>query len=215
MAGSSRDYGRTYTEVFGTVTPVTGPAPTGSLDGQALNGLTGLTVVVSAPASSVLVHSGSLQCYIYDSSLLAPNAYALMQGGSWGTGSISYVQSGSSQFQIGMIVTSQSGAVGTITSASYGTVGSGTLFLSPTVGSASFGERLTGVDQPRWARSPNADFTVTADLRDQAFAPVTVVTPRFSRIKWVPNGVGFTSGSGGVTVSQLGQSPVGTYIKNG
>lgn len=57
-----------------------------------------------------------------------------------------------------------------------------------------------------WARAPYLDITVSATTQAQAFNPSLVTLPRKSRIKWVPNGVTFSAGSGGVTVWQLGQT---------
>lgn len=60
----------------------------------------------------------------------------------------------------------------------------------------------------RWVRAPMADIADLSSLstRDGALGAFVVGTPRNGRIKWVPSGVTFASGSGGVTVTQLGQT---------
>ncbi len=56
-----------------------------------------------------------------------------------------------------------------------------------------------------WARMPAFDLSVsTASVRSLAFPAVSVTGARNARIKWVPSGVTFSSGSAGVTVYQLG-----------
>lgn len=65
-----------------------------------------------------------------------------------------------------------------------------------------------------WARAPAFDLSVsTGSVRTLAFQAFEVVGPRNGRIKWVPSGVTFSSGSAGVTVHQLGfiKSMKGTY----
>lgn len=53
-------------ETFGTTSPVTGAAPTVATDGQPLQDLTGITVVVAAADTRTLSGAGTLDCYVYD-----------------------------------------------------------------------------------------------------------------------------------------------------
>jgi hypothetical protein len=53
-------------ELFGTTSPVTGSAPTLSTDGQPIQDLIAMTVVVDAGLGVTLSGTGTLQCYIYD-----------------------------------------------------------------------------------------------------------------------------------------------------
>lgn len=130
--------GTTASETFGTTSPVTGSAPSGATDGQPLQDLNAITVVVDAGSGVTLSGAGTLDCYVYDAS--------------------------------------------------------------------------TAV----WSRCPSGDFTlvgIPSSQRSIAFEPVDVVCPRNSRIKWVPTGVTFNTGSAGVGVKQLGYSRLarGTY----
>lgn len=58
----------------------------------------------------------------------------------------------------------------------------------------------------RFIRAAWADLTITASgVRDQAFTPYAVATPRGNgKFMWVPNAATF-SGGAGLTVTQLGQ----------
>jgi hypothetical protein len=273
MAGTT--LGGTYSETFGTTSPVTGSAPTSSTDGQALSGLSAITLVVSAAAGTTLSGAGSMLAYMLDGGVLSPNGIAQANGDSGviTTAFLAYdAQSGN--FTVGQVVTGgTSAATGTI-SADTDAGATGVLTLTGVVGvfadneaitdpltgaatvngvayktlaydnqsvafeigqvvtggtSAAVGaisaltssvltfplstvtgvfvddEALLGTSQPRWLPLPSANFNVTATGRDQAFDPVLVETPRRgSRIKWVPSAVTFSSGSGGVRVSQLG-----------
>lgn len=67
MAGTTS--GETYTETYGTTSPVTGSAPTLSTDGQDLVGLAAITVVISSAAATTLSGAGTLLCYLYDASI--------------------------------------------------------------------------------------------------------------------------------------------------
>lgn len=55
-----------------------------------------------------------------------------------------------------------------------------------------------------WTRLPAFDLSVTGTARSMAFPAVQVVGARNGRVKWVPSGVTFSSGTAGVTVYQLG-----------
>jgi len=56
-----------------------------------------------------------------------------------------------------------------------------------------------------WARASFLDLSVTASgIAAQVFEPFDVIAPRNARVKWIPSGVTFASGSAGVTVYQLG-----------
>lgn len=121
--------GTTASETFGTTSPVTGSAPSAATDGQPIQDLDGVSVIVSAGAVN-LSGAGTLQAYLYDASVAV------------------------------------------------------------------------------WARAEFLDLTVTATgIAAQAFEGLDIVVARKGRVKWVPSGVTFASGSGGVTVWQLG------YIK--
>lgn len=67
MAGT--ETGSVYTETYGTTSPVTGAAPTVATDGQAMDGLYAITVVVSVATGVTLSGAGSLVCYCYDASV--------------------------------------------------------------------------------------------------------------------------------------------------
>lgn len=67
MAGT--ETGSVYVETYGTSSPVTGSAPTVVTDGQALDGLYAITVVVSVATGVTLSGAGSLLCYCYDASV--------------------------------------------------------------------------------------------------------------------------------------------------
>lgn len=131
MAVSGTNNGQTFiSSQWGTSSPITGSAPTDAADGQPLNGLAAITLVISAASGKTLSGAGTMQAYLYDNTLA------------------------------------------------------------------------------RWVRLPSADFTVdSTGVQDEAFAPVTVETPRPNgRILWVPVGVTFNSGAGGVVSTQLGQT---------
>jgi hypothetical protein len=56
-----------------------------------------------------------------------------------------------------------------------------------------------------WTRAKHLDLTVDAtSITAQSFEPFEVLSARNARVKWVPSGVTFASGSGGVTVYVLG-----------
>jgi hypothetical protein len=59
-----------------------------------------------------------------------------------------------------------------------------------------------------WTRYPDYDITLfhTEAVRSLDCGTFSVPGGRASRIKWVPGGVTFSSGTAGVTVYQLGQS---------
>ena len=67
MAGT--ETGSVYTETYGTTSPVSGSAPTVVTDGQALDGLYAITVVLSVGSGVTLSGAGSLLCYCYDASV--------------------------------------------------------------------------------------------------------------------------------------------------
>lgn len=134
-----------------------------------------------------------------DNELLA-SQYALANGALFQT--ITYTQAGPA-FEVGQVVTGvTSGASGTVL-----TDAAGALTITGT-GSTLFvtGEVLNGVSQPRWVPSPAGNISVTGTGRDQALGAQVVGTPRSGRIKWVPNGVTFSAGTAGITVTQLGQT---------
>lgn len=123
--------GRSYTETFGSTSPVFGTRPALPLDGQSYSGLQSIEVVVSAPPGAILLGSGSLRLWLYD-------------------------------------------------------------------------PRLDPSD-PRWVSLPMGDLPVSGTgSRDQGFIPFVLGIPDEARFKWVPDGVSFVSGSGGVTVLQVG-----------
>lgn len=57
---------------------LTGVAPTGATEGQSLQGLSAVTVVVttSNPATQTLSGAGTLQCYLYDGATGGPAAWS-------------------------------------------------------------------------------------------------------------------------------------------
>lgn len=61
--------GTTATETFGTSSPVTGSAPTLATDGQPMEDLDALTVLVAVATGITLSGAGSLLCYTYDPSV--------------------------------------------------------------------------------------------------------------------------------------------------
>lgn len=60
--------GTTGYETFGTTSAVTGSAPSGATDGQPLEDLDAITVVVDTATGVTLSGAGSLLCYVYDGS---------------------------------------------------------------------------------------------------------------------------------------------------
>lgn len=58
--------GTTASETFGTTSAVTGSAPTLATDGQPLQDLDGITVVLAAATGVTLSGAGTLDCYVYD-----------------------------------------------------------------------------------------------------------------------------------------------------
>lgn len=56
-----------------------------------------------------------------------------------------------------------------------------------------------------WARSPNNDISLsTSGVAAVQLDTFDVTAPRNGRVKWVPSGVTFASGTAGVTVIQTG-----------
>jgi hypothetical protein len=198
---SGKNYGSVYQETFGTTSPVSGSAPTDPTDGQPMDGLTAVQPVVSSASGTTLSGAGTLQAYTLDPAL-TPNA---REAAASNTGT-TFVTSGSAVtagFVVGMTVTGkQSGATGVVTGVSGTTI----TCSGGVTGTVVAGELLLGVDPGRWTRFPDADYTVVNTTRDQPFLPFSLLTPRKGRIKWVPNGVTFSAGSAGITVTQLGQA---------
>jgi len=72
--------GTTANESFGTFSPVTGAAPTVATDGQPMQDLNAITVVVDAGAGATLNGGGTLECYIYDTEI---GTWARFKGGDF------------------------------------------------------------------------------------------------------------------------------------
>lgn len=108
-------------------------------------------------------------------------------------------------FEVGQVVTGvTSAAVATIASLTSTVL---TFNLSTVTGVFVDNEILNGVSPARWVPFIAGNLSVTGTGRDQAFAALTLLTPRNGRIKWVPTTVAFAGGgSGGVTVHQVGQT---------
>lgn len=208
MAG--KNYGSVYIELFGTSSPVSGSAPTDLTDGQPIDGLTAITPVVSSASGTTLSGAGTLQCYLLDPGL-TPQIKA--SGASSTSTTIVLNESGlTAGFEVGMTVQgTQSAATGVITS--IGGSGNKTLTCSGGVtGTVVANEIIVSIPQGRWVRFPSGDSgTVPSGGRDAAFAALALLAPRKGRIKWVPNGVTFSAGSAGVTVTQLGQIATGLH----
>ena len=60
--------GTTASETFGTTSAVTGAAPSGATDGQPLQDLNAITVVVAVASGVTLSGAGTIDCYVYDGS---------------------------------------------------------------------------------------------------------------------------------------------------
>lgn len=66
---ASTNAGSVSSETHGTTSPVSGSAPSGATDGQALMGVKAVTVVVSSASGTTLSGAGTLQCYVYDAAI--------------------------------------------------------------------------------------------------------------------------------------------------
>lgn len=194
--------GQTLQALYGTTSPVSGGAPASADVGQQLSNLRAISVVVSVPVGITLSGAGTLQCYIQDPGYLSPNGNANAVSN---TGTTINYNTTQQAFEVGMTVTGlTSGATGVVTSLT-----SSILTCSGGVtGTVTAGEQLRGVAAPRWIRLPDMDLTVTqSGVQDQIFQSVLVQTPRSRGVAlWVPSGVTFSSGAGGVIVTQLGQT---------
>jgi hypothetical protein len=213
MAVSGNNYGPVFqSNVWGTSSAVSGSAPTDVGDGQPLDGLYGVTLVVSVPSGITLSGAGTLQGYVLDSGFALQAVAKATAASNTGT-TIVLVESGlTTGFVVGMVVTGlTSGATGIVTA--IGGTGNKTLTCSGGVtGTVTAGEVIQGVDPSRWARDASLDTaTVTSGVRDCMFASIQFTTPRKGRALWVPNGVTFSSGSGGVITTQLGQTAAGLH----
>lgn len=211
MAVNGKNRGSTYQELFGTTSPVTGSAPTDVTDGQPMDGLSAITPIVSTAVSSVnLSGAGTLQAYILDAAAcVAPcSGTAASSDATTITLNESALTDG---FVVGMSVRGgQSQATGIITS--IGGSGNKVITCSAGVtGTVIANERIFGTDLGRWMRFPDADYTVAGTTPDQVFLAFSLLTPRKGRIKWVPNGVTFASGSAGITVTQAGQASLALH----
>jgi hypothetical protein len=208
MAGTN--YGAVYQETFGTTSPVSGSAPSGATDGQPMDGLFAVRLVVSSGSGTTLSGAGTLQAYIFEQNLV-PVARE-QAASSDATTFVCTASALTAGFVVGMTVTgSSSGATGVITS--IGGTGNKTITCSGGVtGSVTAGELLVGVDPGRWVRCPALDSaTVASGARDETFVEIVLSVPRKGRIKWVPNGVTFSAGSAGITITQLGQTNLGLH----
>ena len=102
------------------------------------------------------------------------------------------------------------------------------LFGISVVASAASGITLSGAgtllcyvyDQflARWVRFPSLDLSITigaATARDQGYQGYQTVTPRKARIKWVPSGVTFSSGSGAEVHGAVAGRPYVSGLQRG
>lgn len=80
MSGVNR--GSVFVETFGTTSPVKGDAPSGSDDGQPLDGLAAITVVVTAAPGVELAGGGVCDAYYTDPALTSPDGAAVSISGN-------------------------------------------------------------------------------------------------------------------------------------
>jgi hypothetical protein len=66
---ASTNAGVTSSETHGTTSPVSGSAPTDATDGQPIQNLGAITVVVDSAITRTLSGAGTLDCYLYDPSV--------------------------------------------------------------------------------------------------------------------------------------------------
>ena len=213
MAVSGTNYGSVFQGTYGTTSAVTGSAPTDvtTPDGQPMDGLYAITLVVSSASGTTLSGAGTLQCYILDYGMGTTPGPQTQGSAASSTGTTIVLNEtvATDGFVVGQTVRGlKSGATGVVTS-----VASSTLTCSGGVtGVVIANETIVGFDPGRWTRAPSYDSgTVPSGNRDALFAANLLYTPRKGYIIWIPNGVTFSAGSAGVTVSQLGQTYTGLH----
>ena len=213
---SATNRGSTYIATFNGTSPLSGAIPSTTTEGQPLNGISSVSVIVQAPPGVQLGADGILQAYVYARILNPPDAGAIFKSLTSGSTEepnqlrLIKVNSRSSNpiIETHFVTGDTSFATGSVAAITTGSNGSGSIFINHASGTFIGDEHLTFTTPCSWIRLPSADLTVTmSGSNAQMFAPFIVDVAKEQRIVWIPGGVQWApSGSNTLTITQYGQA---------